>query len=321
VQAVAVANPDGALALSPGGDAVLAGGGRSSSLIDLASGERRRIERALVDAAFSPDGHGLLGVDDEGRAELFSLPAGPPRVLAASGILRGFFVGGGRAVLVQRRGPALVTPLDRPDPQPLAAALSKAFAATFTLDRMASFATGRGELISGGRTFPLSGMEGQTLTARFDRDGGELIAAGGDQVARLFSGTDGRLLLELRGHRQPILAATFLSDGRPATASEDGTARVWEAGGREAVILRGHEGGVRSVVAAESAPVLATRDEAGVVRVFQMLDWARLIAWFARASAACLSPEQRRTRLGEPAPLAQKAWEKCERRLGRLAPP
>ena len=52
----------------------------------------------------------------------------------------------------------------------------------------------------------------------------------------------------LSGHGKAVNTATFTSDGeRIATASEDGTARIWEAGsGRVLALLAGHEGAVKS---------------------------------------------------------------------------
>ena len=52
----------------------------------------------------------------------------------------------------------------------------------------------------------------------------------------------------LRGHEDRVASAAFSPDGaRIVTASEDRTARLWDAAtGRELAVLRGHEDGVQS---------------------------------------------------------------------------
>src|SRR5262245_44890554 len=61
-------------------------------------------------------------------------------------------------------------------------------------------------------------------------------------------GLSSRLRLVLKGHSGPVAAASTSPDGsRIVTASDDGTARVWDAAtGTESVILRGHTDWVRS---------------------------------------------------------------------------
>jgi WD40 repeat protein/tRNA A-37 threonylcarbamoyl transferase component Bud32 len=79
--------------------------------------------------------------------------------------------------------------------------------------------------------------------ATFDPQGSRVLTAGTD-TARIWDAKTGKLLIELRGHKGPVLRATYDSDGgRIVTASGDATARVWDAAsGRTIATLEGHKG-------------------------------------------------------------------------------
>src|SRR6185312_5886357 len=53
---------------------------------------------------------------------------------------------------------------------------------------------------------------------------------------------------QLKGHAGPVVYATFSPDGkRVATASDDKTARIWDAeSGKEITVFKGHTDAVRS---------------------------------------------------------------------------
>src|SRR5262249_61513451 len=57
-----------------------------------------------------------------------------------------------------------------------------------------------------------------------------------------------RLRRQLNGHSKPVVHAAFSGDGkRVVTASEDNTARIWDAeSGKEIAVLKGHDDAVRS---------------------------------------------------------------------------
>jgi WD40 repeat protein len=55
-----------------------------------------------------------------------------------------------------------------------------------------------------------------------------VVTASGDNTARLWDATTGKMLFTLRGHTAPVLSAAFNQDGtRVVTASQDHTARIW----------------------------------------------------------------------------------------------
>ena len=81
---------------------------------------------------------------------------------------------------------------------------------------------------------------------------------------------DPALLRVLTGHTGAVSAVVVASDGSwLATASTDGTARVWDpATGRERAVLKDHAGWVRAMVVAPDGSWLATADDDGKIRLW-----------------------------------------------------
>jgi WD40 repeat protein len=76
----------------------------------------------------------------------------------------------------------------------------------------------------------LAGFESleRFATVSFSADGRFLIAGGDDQTARIWKWPSGRAVAVLRGHSGPVLdAAIDTAAGLAATASYDGTTRLW----------------------------------------------------------------------------------------------
>ncbi len=74
------------------------------------------------------------------------------------------------------------------------------------------------------------------------------VARGGDRLASGVAQESGDALA---GHRGPVNCAAFSTDGtHVVTASNDGTARVWDVRGERPsfVVLEGHQGSVLSAV-------------------------------------------------------------------------
>src|SRR5262249_34006288 len=80
----------------------------------------------------------------------------------------------------------------------------------------------------------------------------------------------GQKVLILKGHTYLVHSVAFSPDGkRLATASADGTAKVWDAAtGQETLTLRGHTVALTSVAFSADGQRLATADVDGTVKIW-----------------------------------------------------
>ncbi len=106
----------------------------------------------------------------------------------------------------------------------------------------------------------LTGHEDRVRHATFSKDGTQILTSSNDRTARIWllketAQADGSANVEatvaqiFNGHEWAVLSAEFSDDGKfVITASEDNTARIWDAtNGKELSILAGHTARVTSV--------------------------------------------------------------------------
>ncbi len=97
--------------------------------------------------------------------------------------------------------------------------------------------------------------------------GGELLATGSDdQTAALWELPSGRLRGRLAGHAGAVVSVALAGD-RALTASQDGTARIWQAG-RTTRVLSGHRSYVQIAAFLAGGSRVATASLDGSVRIW-----------------------------------------------------
>jgi WD40 repeat protein len=111
---------------------------------------------------------------------------------------------------------------------------------------------------------------GPVTTAIFSRDGTRVLSAGLGNAVRVWDARSGRLIAELKGHRESAHRAEFSPDGsRVVSGSIDGTARVWDARSGAAIArLEGHTAAVSSVGFSPDGTRVLTASEDGTARVW-----------------------------------------------------
>jgi dipeptidyl aminopeptidase/acylaminoacyl peptidase len=110
----------------------------------------------------------------------------------------------------------------------------------------------------------------------------------------------------LQGHTAPLRAAVFSPDGqRVLTASNDRTARIWDARtGQPVAVLQGHTASVSAAVfSPDGARVLTTSDN-GTARIWRVFLTTRALVDEAKQKVPrCLTQGQRERAFLEPEPL------------------
>lgn len=172
---------------------------------------------------------------------------------------------------------------------------------------------------------PLVTLPGHDATIHdltFSRDGRRLLSASFDDSARLWDLDQPHDPLILRGHEDWVNTAAFdAGERRVVTASRDRTARVWRLDEPDRpIVLRGHDDELRFAgFTPEGRVVTASSD--GSVRLWSLdevaADAPALMEQLRRATAVCLTADQRMQYLEEPAVAAGERFAACERAAGR----
>jgi WD40 repeat protein len=99
---------------------------------------------------------------------------------------------------------------------------------------------------------------------------GTLLAIGSGRVVEIVDANDGTILRVLRGHQQAVNDVAFTPDGTHlATASGDGTARIWDTTtGTTLTTLTGHDHPVYGVAFSPYGTRLATTSHDGTARIW-----------------------------------------------------
>ena len=122
------------------------------------------------------------------------------------------------------------------------------------------------------------------------------VASGAVYVSRVTAAVPATTSTKLTGHSRPVLAVAFNADGtRLATASDDGTARLWDVGRMsELQVFGGHEAPVETVSITPDGGRVVTGSRDGSVRVWDAssgVEVCRLRGESDRPRTVALSPD------------------------------
>jgi eukaryotic-like serine/threonine-protein kinase len=158
------------------------------------------------------------------------------------------------------------------------------------------------------RPLPTSfeGHAGPVNAVAFMPGGERLVSGGGDRTARLWDVGTGATLRVFGPHGAKVEGLAVSPDGRAiaaVTEPEDGGGEVklWPSEGGAARALEGHEHGVNALAFSRDGKLLATGDQGGILKIWDVAAGRERASWKAHAKAvrgAAFSPDGRRLATG-----------------------
>jgi WD40 repeat protein len=121
-------------------------------------------------------------------------------------------------------------------------------------------------------------IKGIVRDAEYSPDG-TVIAAGSDNVVRLFDVKTGSALRVLRGHEDTVSAIAFSPNGsHVAAGANDNTVRVWSvASGKTTAVLRGHNNIIIGVHFSADGKRIVTGSVDGTIRIWDAANGTSLL--------------------------------------------
>jgi WD40 repeat protein/serine/threonine protein kinase len=251
--------------------------------------EQKKVAGRLAAIAVSPGGRSLAAGGDQQQATLWDLTGGRGP-LTYRGRMRGVhalaFTPDGRSVVLGCEDPAVRVWHLGGDARPdrVAGHDAEVWALAFTRDGTTLASAGDDHTVklwdpASGRLRATLRGHGQLVTSLAASPDGRVLASGGfDRAVRLWELPDGRPLPTLTGHTDVVRAVAFSPFGdEVASASSDRTVRIWELGtGRQRLVLRGHSDVVRAVAFAPGGPFLASGANDRTVRIWDPFSGAEI---------------------------------------------